>query len=178
MLVQVAEPLRSVALNLFDERYPNVELRPLSYPFIDPACGLESGETDVAFVWLPIIHPQIETERLYEEPRYFIVAGDHRLARRRSIRREEIDEEPFFTWPKSWGLSPTAMAWGDFRGRAISTAPASAKTYYPWPGIKYIRAEGIVPAVLAVAWRRDESNPLVRNFLDIVREVRSAGAIA
>jgi hypothetical protein len=50
MMVQVAEPLRSVALNLFDERYPNVELRPLSYPFIDPACGLESGETDVAFV--------------------------------------------------------------------------------------------------------------------------------
>lgn len=207
MMVQVAEPLRSVALNLFDERYPNVELRPLSYPFIDPACGLESGETDVAFVWLPIIHPQIETERLFEEPRYFIVADDHRLARRRSIRREEVDEEPFFTWPESWGLSPTAMAWGDFfqlepkldgtrrvssvhvrdedewldsliRGRAISTAPASAKTYYPWPGIKYIRAEGIDPAVVAVAWRQDESNSLVRNFLDIVREVRSAGAIA
>lgn len=203
MMVQVAEPLRSEAFNLFEERYPDVELKPKSYPFVDPACGLESGETDVALVWLPIEHPQIETERLFEEPRYFIVANDHRLAHRRAIRREDVEDEPFFSWPESWGLSPTAMAWGDFfqleprldgtrrvsgaevhdedewldalvRGRAISTAPASAKTYYPWPGIKFIRAQGIEPAIVAVAWRRDEINPLVKNFLEIVREVRDA----
>jgi DNA-binding transcriptional LysR family regulator len=203
MMVQVAEPLRSEAFNLFEARYPDVELKPRSYPFVDPACGLESGETDVALVWLPIEHPQIETERLFEEPRYFIVANDHRLARRRSIRREDVEDEPFFTWPESWGLSPTAMAWGDFfqleprldgtrrvsgaevhdedewldalvRGRAISTAPASAKTYYPWPGITFIRAQGIDPAVVAVAWRRDANNPLVTSFLEIVREVRDA----
>jgi DNA-binding transcriptional LysR family regulator len=207
MMVQVAEPLRSKAFNLFEERYPKVELKPMSYPFVDPACGLESGETDVALVWLPIEHPQIETERLFEEPRYFIVADDHRLARKRAIRREDVEDEPFFTWPESWGLSPTAMAWGDFfqleprldgtrrvsgaevhdedewldalvRGRAISTAPASAKTYYPWPGIKFIRAHGIDPAVVAVAWRRDEDNPLVTNFLEIVREVRDANGTA
>jgi DNA-binding transcriptional LysR family regulator len=204
MMVQVAEPLRSAAFNLFGERYPEVELKPMSYPFIDPACGLESGETDVALVWLPILHPEIETERLFEEPRYFIVANDHRLARKRAIRREDVEDERFFSWPESWGLSPTAMAWGDFfqlepkldgtrrvsgaevrdedewldalvRGLAISTAPASAKTYYPWPGITFIRAHGIDPAIVAVAWRRDENNPLVTNFLEIMREVRDAG---
>lgn len=111
MMVQVAEPLRSAAFNLFEQRHPDVELKPMSYPFVDPACGLESGETDIAFVWLPIPHPQIETEPLFEEPRYFIVANNHRLAGRRNIRREEVEDEPFFTWPKSWGLSPTAMAW-------------------------------------------------------------------
>lgn len=58
------------------------------------------------------------------------------------------------------------------RGRAISTAPASAKTYYPWPGIKYIRAQGIDPAIVAVAWRRDKNNPHVTDFLEIVREVQ------
>jgi DNA-binding transcriptional LysR family regulator len=177
MMVQVAEPLRSAAFNLFGERYPEVELKPMSYPFIDPACGLESGETDVALVWLPILHPEIETERLFEEPRYFIVANDHRLARKRAIRREDVEDERFFSWPESWGLSPTAMAWGDslVRGLAISTAPASAKTYYPWPGITFIRAHGIDPAIVAVAWRRDENNPLVTNFLEIMREVRDAG---
>jgi DNA-binding transcriptional LysR family regulator len=203
MMVQVAEPLRSAAFNLFEERYPDVELTPMSYPFVDPTCGLESGETDVALVWLPIEHPQIETERLFEEPRYFIIASNHRLARRRTIRREEVDDERFFTWPESWGLSATAMAWGDFfqlepkldgtrrgsgaeahdedewfdslvRGRAISTAPASAKTYYSRPGLKFIRAQGIDPAVVAVAWRQNENNSLVTNFLEIVREVRDA----
>jgi DNA-binding transcriptional LysR family regulator len=207
MMVQVAEPLRSEAFNLFEARYPDVELKPRSYPFVDPACGLESGETDVALVWLPIEHPQIETERLFEEQRYFIVANDHRLARKRAIRREDVEDEPFFTWPESWGLSPTAMAWGDFfqleprldgtrrvsgaevhdedewldalvRGRAISTAPASAKKYYAWPGIKFIRAQGIEPAIVAVAWRRDENKPLVTNFLEIVREVRDSNGIA
>lgn len=203
MMVQVAEPLRSLTLNLFEERYPSVQVKPMSYPFVDPACGLESGETDVAFVWLPIDHPHIETEPLFEEQRYFIVADNHRLASQESIRREEVDDEPFFTWPASWGLSPTAMAWGDFfqldpkldgtrrigsihvrdedewldaliRGRAISTAPASAKTYYPWPGISYVRAEGIDPAVVAVAWRRGDTSRLVSNFLELVREVRSS----
>jgi DNA-binding transcriptional LysR family regulator len=205
MMVQVAEPLRSKAFNLFEERYPEVALKPTSYPFVDPSCGLESGETDVALVWLPIEHPQIETERLFDEPRYFIVADNHRLAHRRAIRREDIEDERFFTWPESWGLSPTTMTWGDFfqlepkldgtrraagaeardedewldtlvRGRAISTAPASFKKYYPWPGIKYIRAEGIDPAVVAVAWRRDIRNPLATNFVEIVREVRDARA--
>lgn len=206
MMVQVAEPLRSAAFNLFEERYPEVELRPMSYPFVDPACGLESGETDVALVWLPIEHPQIETERLFEEPRYFIIADTHRLAQRRTIRRAEVDDERFFTWPESWGLSSTAMTWGDFfqlepkldgtrrgsgaeahdedewldslvRGRAISTAPASAKIYYSRPGLRFIRAEGIDPAVVAVAWRRDTNNLLVTNFLEIVRELRDAGSV-
>ena len=204
MMVQVAEPLRSAAFNLFEERYPDVALKPMSYPFIDPSCGLESRETDVALVWLPIENPDIETERLFEEPRYFIVANDHRLAPKRAIRLEDVEDERFFTWPESWGLNHTAMAWGDFfqlqpkpdgtrrsggaeahdedewldalvRGRAISTAPASAKTYYPWPGIKYVRAEGIDPAVVAVAWRRNENNPLVANFLELVCELRDAG---
>lgn len=205
MMVQVAEPLRSRAFNLFEERYPDAELKPRSYPFVDPACGLETGETDVAVVWLPINHPEIETERLFEEPRYFIVASSHRLAGRETIRREEVDDERFFIWPASWGLSPTAMAWGDFfqldpkldgqrrvsgalahdedewldalvRGRAISTAPESARTYYPWPGLRYIRAEDIAPAVVAVAWRRDTNNPLVTSFLEIMREVRDTAA--
>lgn len=203
MMVQTAEPLRSAALNLFEERYPNVELKLTSHPFIDPSCGLEMGETDVAFVWLPIDHPQIETEHLFDEPRYFIVADHHRLARRSSICREDVEEEPFFTWPESWGLSATTMTWGDFfqlqpkldgtrrvssvhvrdesewldslvRGRAISTTPASMRTYYPWPGIKYIPAEGIDPVVAAIAWRRDQVNPFVSNFVRIVRDLRDA----
>lgn len=201
MMVQAGEPIRSAAFNLFEERYPGVNLRPTSYPFVDPACGLETGETDVALVWLPIDHPQIETERLFEEPRYYIVADNHRLARRRAIRREEVDDEQFFTWPDSWGLSPTTRTWGDFfqlepkldgtrrpqgpevrdedewldalvRGRAISTAPASFKTYYLRPGLRFIRAEGIDPAVVAIAWRRDKHSPHVTNFIEIVRELR------
>jgi DNA-binding transcriptional LysR family regulator len=203
MMVQTAEPLRSAALNLFEERYPNVELKLTSYPFVDPSCGLETGETDVAFVWLPIEHPQIETEHLFDEPRYFIVADHHRLASKSSICREEVEDESFFTWPESWGLSATTMTWGDFfqlqpkldgtrrvssvhirdesewldslvRGRAISTTPESMKTYYPWPGIKYIPAEGIDPVVAAIAWRRDEDNPFVSNFVQIVRDLRNA----
>ena len=201
MMVQCAEPIRSAAFNVFEEKYPEVFLKPVSFPFVNPSCGLENRETDVALVWLPIEHPDIKTERLFEEPRYFIVSDSHRLAERREIHREEVDNERFFTWPESWGLSPMTMAWGDFfqlepkldgtrrdsgaeahdedewldhlvRGRAISTAPESARTYYSRPGLKFIRAKGIDPAVVAVAWRRDDYNPIVSNFIDIVRELR------
>jgi DNA-binding transcriptional LysR family regulator len=206
MMVQCAEPIRSAAFNLFEERNPEVLLRPVSFPFVNPSCGLENRETDVALVWLPIEHPEIKTERLFEEPRYFIVADSHRLADRQEIHREEVDNERFFTWPESWGLSPMAMAWGDFfqlepkldgtrrdsgaeahdedewldhlvRGRAISTAPASARKYYSRPGLKFIRAVGTDPAVVAVAWRRDDVNPLVLNFIDVVRELRDANSL-
>lgn len=202
MMAQVAIDLRTAAFRAFQQRYPEVGLRPMSYPFADPSCGLVSGETDVAFVWLPVEHPAIASELLFEEPRLFVLAEDHPLAAKSGLGLEDVDDESFFrlagmtddpfvaAWNDFWQLQPrpdgrrrptgaevaSEEEWLDglVRGLAISTTALSAPIFYPWPGVTYVAAEGIPPAPVAVAWRRDRTSPLVENFVNLVRELRTA----
>jgi DNA-binding transcriptional LysR family regulator len=194
--------LRTEACEAFEARYSGVELATLGYPFADPTCGLASGETDVAFVTLPLPHPLIATERLYDEPRVFVLASSHRLASKVSIGLEDVEHEAFFSLSGSEG-DPTATAWDAFwqlqprpdgtrrpvgavvateeewfdaliRGRAISTTAISAATLFPLPGVTYVPAEGLDPVTVAIAWRTDRVNRLVVNFLELVRELHDA----
>jgi len=204
LVAAMAWELRTKACEAFEERYPGVELRMCSYPFADPTCGLASGETDVAFVYLPLPHPLIATERLYDEPRMFVLASSHRLASRVSIGLEDIEDEAFFglsgmqddptatAWDAFWQLQPrpdgtrrpvgavagTMEEWFDaiLQRRAISTAPLSAATFYPWPGVTYVPARDVDPATVAIAWRTDRVRPPVVNFVDLVRELLDAEA--
>lgn len=200
MMAQIAADLRTTAFRAFQERYPEVALQPRSYPFADPSCGLVSRETDAAFVWLPVEHPAIEHALLYEEQRVFVLAEDHSLAARRVLTLEDVEDERFFrlagmaddplvaAWNDFWQLQPrpdgrrrptgaevaTEEEWLDAltRGLAISTTAASASIFYPWPGVTYVPAEGIPPAPVAIAWRREPVSATVTNFVRLVRELR------
>jgi DNA-binding transcriptional LysR family regulator len=202
MMVAGWPELRTKACEAFEERYPGVELRVPSSPFADPTCGLASGETEVAFVTLPLPHPLIATERLYDEPRVFVLAPSHRLASKVSIGLADVEDEAFFglagsegdptatAWDAFWQLQPrpdgtrrpvgavvaTEEEWFDaiIRGRAISTAPLSAATLYPLPGVTYVPAKGLAPVTLAIAWRTDRVNRLALNFVELVRKLRDA----
>lgn len=206
MIGSVAAKLRTEALTQFEERYPRVALHVRGYTYTDPTCGLRSGDTDVALAWLPLKHPNVVAEPLFQEPRLFMVAATHPLASRDVLRLEDVEDESFFGIP-GMEEDPTLLAWGDFfqlqprpdgtrrpigavienrdewldaiaRGLAISTVPLSSVALFHWPGIVYIPAEGIEPVTIAVAWRRDGRNPLVSKFAELVREVnRAAGAV-
>jgi DNA-binding transcriptional LysR family regulator len=201
MLVQIAPELRAEAFTTFEQRYPNVELRAIGgFPYVEPTFGLVTGESDVAFVWEPIRHPQIETEPLFQEPRFFVFADGHPLAARNVVRLEDVEDERFFGFPPEYDDDPTAATWSDFyqlqprpdgsrrpvgavvtnrdewvdaltRGRAISTTPLTTVTNHPWPGVSFAPAEGIEPATVSIAWRRDRLDPVVSNFVDVVREL-------
>lgn len=158
MMAQIASDLRTKAFDLFAERYPTVDLRPTGgYPYVDPSCGLVSGETDVAFVWLVAPHPLIEAVPLFEERRWFVLASGHPLAARSTLSLEDVEDEPFFGFPPEYDEDPLAAAFRDFcqlqprpdgrrrlegavvtnrdewvdalvRGLAISTTPESSVT--------------------------------------------------
>lgn len=204
MMAQIASDLRAKALRVYEQRYPNVELTPMGgFPYVDPTCGLASAETDVAFVWDPIQHPEIETVALFQEPRYFVFASDHPLASKSVIRLEDVEDEPFFGFPPEYYDDPTVAVWSDFfqlqprpdgrrrpigavvtnrdewvdaliQGRAISPTPFSTAAYYSWPGVTFVPAEGIEPVTVSVAWRRDRPSPLVANFVAVVRELQDS----
>lgn len=206
MLAQIAGDLRAEAFRAFEKRYPNVELRPTGgYPYVDPTYGLVSGETDVSFVWEPIVHPEIETRVLFEEPRYFVFASDHPLAEQSVVSLEDIEDEAFCGFPPEYYDDPTVALWADFyqlqprpdgrrrpvgaevtnrdewvdaliRGRAISTTPYSTAMFYNFPGVTFVPSEGIEPARISIAWRRDRPNPIVNNFVELVRELQEHAA--
>lgn len=204
MMAQIASDLRAEAFRLFGTRYPNVDLKPMGgYPYVDPTCGLVSGETDVAFVWLVASHGLIDAIPLFDEPRWFVLASESPLAARDALSLEDVEDEPFFGFPPEYDDDPVATAFRDFcqlqprpdgrrrpegavvtnrdewidalvRGLAISTTPESSvtRTLAGWPGITCVRASGIDPITVAIAWRRDRANGAVRNFVELVLELR------
>jgi DNA-binding transcriptional LysR family regulator len=204
MLVQIAPDLRAAAFDAFQARYPNVELRPMGgFPYLDPTYGLVTGQTDISFVWEPIRHAHVETYALFQEPRLFVLGAGHRLVGRSSIGLEDIEDEAFCGFPlESYG-DPAVAEWADFfqlqprpdgqprpvgarvtnrdewvdaltRGLAISTAPYTTAVRHPWPGVVFVPARDLEPATISVAWRTDRPNPVVDNFLEVVREVARA----
>lgn len=204
MIAQVASDLRAESARLFEERYPNAELKVIGgYPYVEPTCGLASGETDAAFVWEPIVHSQIETVTLFEEPRYVVFADDHRLAAKETVTLDDIEDEPVCGFPAEYYDDPTVATWADhfqlqprpdgtrrpvgaavanrdewvdalLRGRAISPTPYSTATYYRWPGVTFVPLEGAPPIKVGIAWRRDRWSTLVKNFVRLVRELQEA----
>jgi hypothetical protein len=51
--------------------------------------------------------------------------------------------------------------------RAVAISAAGWARFYPRPGVRSLPVAGLSPSEVALAWRRGESNPLVRRFVDL-----------
>jgi DNA-binding transcriptional LysR family regulator len=98
------------AVSLFIARYPDVELSVLEAEPEESVPMLRTGELEVAIVGAPNqpdgfgeLYAGIDLHHLLDEPRYALVPPDHRLARRKRLRLEDLAEE---TWIEL-GRSPT-----------------------------------------------------------------------
>ncbi|MFJ4095380.1 LysR family transcriptional regulator [Kitasatospora sp. NPDC089913] len=129
---------------------------------------------------------------VFTEPFVAVLPSDHRLAARRTVEVGALAEEPFVLFPRSEGpglydlitevcgsvgFAPRvvqhAVEWQTVcalvgAGLGVSLAPA---------GIRRIRLRGVAfravgPGTarsrVAVAWRRDDPNPLVGRLLEVV----------
>ena len=56
----------------------------------------------------------------------------------------------------------------DAAGRGISLCPASAETHYARPGLAFVSSSVAPPTELCIAWRTDNTNPLVARFIEVV----------
>jgi DNA-binding transcriptional LysR family regulator len=151
-----------------------VEMRQASWGA--PIGGLVAGEVVAAFMRLPF--PNQEDFHLLQrltEPRCVAMAANHPLARRESLRFEELLDEPVIAAPGATGAFRdhwiAAESRGDrpvkvgavtehpddwlsaiANGDGIALAPESASRYYARPDIAYRRVEGIAPSTVALAW--------------------------
>ncbi len=198
LLTSVGRDLLPTASRRFAKRWPGALLQMRQVGWHDPTAGLASGETDVAFVWLPL--PDLETlawEPLLEEPRWVALAADHKLAAREQVVFEELLEEPFLALPRSAGaLRDFWLALDERDGRParvaaeVASADATFEAVAGGMGVALVAAgnaelykrTGVVcrpvadlgPSTLAIAWRADGSRPLVAGFVTACRAAAKA----
>ncbi|MER6204285.1 LysR family transcriptional regulator [Streptomyces sp. NPDC001073] len=172
-----------------------VRLRQMSWD--DPTAGLADGDTDVAFVWLPL--PEATSGERYdwtvvaEEPRLLALADTHPLAGRPHIDFADLLDEPFLALPPSAGrLRDHWLALDERGGRPprIGAEIASTEETYEalaaglgvclvatgnarlitLGGVITRPVHGISPSRYALAWRREDgARPLVRAYAEACR---------
>ena len=156
----------------------------------DPTAGLADGSADLAFVWLPVA----EQDRyrwivVAREPRMVALPESHRLATRPVIEFADLLDEPFLALPESavalrdyWlaldargGRTPLIGAEISsteetyealLNGDGVVLLAAGNVTLVAHDGVVAREVRGITPSELALAWRRDDSRPLVRGYAD------------
>ncbi|MGW5515850.1 LysR family transcriptional regulator [Nocardia africana] len=165
----------------------------------DPTAGLADASADVAFVWLPLAQPdRYDWIVVAREPRMVALPESHPLAAQSVVDFADLLDEPFLALPESaaelrdyWlavdargGRAPTI-------GAVISSTEETYEALLNGDGVVLLAAgnvpliahEGVVarevrgigPSELALAWRRGDSRPLVRGYIDACRSAVGAG---
>jgi DNA-binding transcriptional LysR family regulator len=197
--------LLATLLDRFQACHADIRVDVSAFDFAEVLERLRDGRLDVSFLYLPLDEPDIHVTPLLKEPRVVVMAADHPLARRGSLRPEDLAGETFITQPESmpqvwrdfWMLvdqlgerprtsphvAPGMEQWLHLvaRGDGIDTAPAIVDRFYSWPRITCVPLQGAPPATLGLARMVDNDDPVVVAFervtLDVCRGVpASAGA--
>jgi DNA-binding transcriptional LysR family regulator len=88
------------AVSLFSARYPDVRFYVLEAEPEESVPMLRAGELEVALVAAPNqpdefgdLYEGIHLQHLFDEPRYALLAPEHRLARRKRLRLQDLADE-------------------------------------------------------------------------------------
>jgi DNA-binding transcriptional LysR family regulator len=190
-------------VEMFRARHPGVELELDVGTTTLNAEGLREDAIDAAFLRPPLVDDGLELLDLGREPMVCVLPTRHRLARRRTVRPQDVRGEPLVWWPQDHAPAP----WRDMLAEVYGDDPAS------WPevaraepeeerivtavasgaGISFIglersrslRVPGAVyrrfappePTMgIALAWRRGAEAPALRRLRDIAEAVAAGRA--
>jgi DNA-binding transcriptional LysR family regulator len=192
-----AGPHLVTIVKAFESRYPECSVQLDQLDQDDVFAQLRRGEADLITTWLPIDAPDIVIGPIVnEEPRVLAVGENHPLAGRREVTLEDIADyrvarlgrlppELQGTWIPS--RTPTGrvirnttvgmpsrhlaeLTAGILRGDFVHATVPSVELHLG-PGIVYVPIADLPRWRSALAWRRPATDPRVREFIRIAREV-------
>lgn len=177
---------------------PNVHLILHSKYAVEPVTGLRTGALDVAFMRGPLDVDGLEMIELSHESIVVVLPAHHPLTRRTRIPIDLLHDLPCITMDRA--LAPalhdaiaTLYRKAHIRMQTVSRAdnvlghlqlvqaglgfallPDSVGALLP-PGVvvKPLASEPVPTVSIVVAWKRGNGSPLVRAFLDLVRQAAS-----
>ncbi len=168
---------------------PDVALQLEDLAFGAHIAALVEGLVDVAIVRAPVIHAELETTPLAEEPRVVMVGAAHEIAGMTAVDVEEILHYPTLPldapaeWADHWQLN-------DYRGgpnweplvmpvrtvpeaqfalathNLLITSPGALGRLAPNPLIRVIELAGATPTVIAVVRRRRDRRRALTQFVE------------
>ncbi|MER5707715.1 LysR family transcriptional regulator [Streptomyces sp. NPDC002122] len=180
----------------FTEAHPEARLKLRQVAWEDPTAGLADGSCDVAFVWLPLARAdRFRWVVVAAEPRLVALPATHPLAARESLDFAELLDEPFLALPDSGPELRDFWLASDCRGGrppvigaviggvdetyealvgglgiclvATGNAPLLARE-----GVAIRPVSGVTPSRLVLAWRADDTRPLVHGYARAAAELR------
>jgi DNA-binding transcriptional LysR family regulator len=183
VMAGAALELTDPILAAFARELPDTEVALDPHLYDDPSAGLRAGTSDVALLRPPLDERGLELRRLFSEPRVAALSARHPLARKAELSMRDLHEttvirpaSPDPVWNHFWtaGCSQTidartleiALEMISAR-RAVAISAAGWARFYPRPGVRNLPVAGLPPSEVALAWRRGETNPLVRRFVDL-----------
>ena len=192
-------PRLDEVIKTFERRHPQTELLVSEVFFTDPLGSLRRGEIDMLATRLPLRQADLVVGPvLAHEPRVLAVADEHPLAQRAQVSLEDIaayEVAPITDTPKELidtvvprrtpsgrpirrlarrPNTPHEVTALVARGRIVHpTVPSFAK-YYGQPGITYVPIVDMPPVKTGLVWTRRSSNPRLRAFIRVAREVVAA----
>jgi DNA-binding transcriptional LysR family regulator len=188
--------LTPLIISEFRSRHPSVSPRIESYDLTDPSCGLRSGETDVAFLRLPIDLTNLNTEVLFTEPLAIGMTSSHPLAAQESVRLSDLQDQVISAprtddarWRAFWTLRDLGI--DDDRlprisrdtatmdeeldnvaaGVTLSVSVPSTDRFAHRASLVYRVLDEVPGSTLCVGWR-GQPTPLVQAFIAVSRKVR------
>lgn len=176
-------------IRTYQERYPQVELIITSGGTEAHVEALRTHQIDVGFVYLPIREPSLAIRPLAEEAYVAALPTSHRLARQKQIALSSLDNEPLIFYPRSLapvlyanfikcceqaGFVPNVVQEAELAQTRLGLAAAGVGITFVLSKMQSLSAKGVIyrPIIgefptlkLALAWRQDESSPVVHEFL-------------
>jgi DNA-binding transcriptional LysR family regulator len=162
---------------------PTVHRSPLS----DPTGGLADGSVDVAFVRTPFAAPGLDVLPLAQEDRLVALPEDHPLAARDFVTTADLAGEDWVhvagddaVWGGTWALerrgtvrarTPDELLGAVAAGAGIALVPAALRQSESTAGLVFRPVRDLAPLTVALAWRRGDDRPEVRDFVDAVQAV-------
>lgn len=174
---------------------PPLQLRLRQASWSDPTGGLvprSVDAVDAAFVWLPLAQPErfrwIVVAR--EQPR-LLVSEKHHLAGRASVPFEQLLDEPFLALPTGIGplrarflgaaerggvpapigvevASTEELVEAVTAGLGVCLVAAGNVGTFLRSGVEALDVTGLPPFELVLAWRHDDSRPVLQRLTNAV----------
>jgi DNA-binding transcriptional LysR family regulator len=186
------------AIETFCRRYPKVELRLREMVTAAQIAALLDGTLDLAFLRDGDPTPGIVATTLLREPYLAVLPSGHRLARKRSLRVDDLRQEPFIFYarrmgPLAFDRTMTCCEQHGFRpnivqeapqwptlirlvaaGLGVSLAPACVATIV-MPGALYRGVRASCRTTIDLAMKAGADQIPARNFAAIAQEMLTAG---
>jgi LysR family hydrogen peroxide-inducible transcriptional activator len=156
--------------------------------------GCVRGDLDVGVLALPIEHPQLKSERLFEEELLVALPAEHPLARRRQLTTTDLDGQAFILVSEMHCLGQQIIDFCDRQscnpqvrcrssqvltvqelvsvGHGVSLIPAMACRGDKHAGRVYRKLSGAKPTrTIGMIWHRQRyQRPVVQRFNETMRK--------